>query len=104
MGGALYLVFAFFFGLSGGIIGKMKGSSFWLWFLLSALIPFIGVLCALLYRRPNEELRRQCPNCGRVTALYDALCTRCGTELDYPDDPGEIIPSVNEVYRAHSAR
>jgi hypothetical protein len=22
-----------------------------------------------------------------VTKIYDALCTRCGTELDYPDVP-----------------
>jgi hypothetical protein len=23
--------------------------------------------------------------CGRVTKLYDALCTRCGEELDFPE-------------------
>ena len=26
-----------------------------------------------------------CPGCGRVTKIYDAICTRCGTELEFPD-------------------
>jgi uncharacterized OB-fold protein len=30
-------------------------------------------------------MRRQCPNCGRVTKIYDAICTRCGTEFDFPE-------------------
>jgi hypothetical protein len=29
-----YLVICFFFGLAGGIVGKIKGSSFVLWFLV----------------------------------------------------------------------
>ena len=80
-----YLVICFFFGLSGGIVGKIKGSSFFLWFLISAIVPFIGLLAALLYRNDRDELRRQCPGCGRVVKLHDALCTRCGTELEFPD-------------------
>jgi rRNA maturation endonuclease Nob1 len=63
----------------------MKGSSFFIWFLVSAVVPFIGLLTAVLYRREDRELRRQCPGCGRVVKLHDALCTRCGTELEYPD-------------------
>jgi hypothetical protein len=80
-----YLVICFSFGLSGGIIGKLKGSSFWLWFLISAIVPFIGLAAAVLYRNEREELRRQCPGCGKVVKLHDALCTRCGTELEFPD-------------------
>ncbi len=79
-----YLVICFFFGLSGGIVGKVKGSSFFLWFLISAILPFAGLLAALLYRNDREELRRQCPGCGRVVKLHDALCTRCGTDLEFP--------------------
>ena len=30
-----YVIIAFCFGLSGGIVGKIKGSSFFLWFLIS---------------------------------------------------------------------
>jgi hypothetical protein len=80
-----YLIIAFCFGLSGGIIGKIKGSSFVLWFLISGLVPVIGLLAAIAYRFERDELRRQCPRCGRVTKIYDALCTRCGHELDFPD-------------------
>jgi hypothetical protein len=80
-----YLVIAASFGVAGGIVGKIKGSSFLLWFLISAVVPFIGLIAAIAYRFERDELRRQCPQCGRVTKIYDALCTRCGTELEYPD-------------------
>jgi hypothetical protein len=80
-----YLVIAASFGVAGGIVGKIKGSSFVLWFLISAAVPFIGLIAAIAYRFERDELRRQCPQCGRVTKIYDALCTRCGTELEYPD-------------------
>ena len=80
-----YVIIALWFGLAGGIIGRIKGSSFLLWFLISGLVPVLGLLTALAYRSERDELRRACPNCGRVTKIYDALCTRCGAELDYPD-------------------
>ena len=80
-----YIVLCFFFGLAGGIVGKMKGSSFFLWFLISALIPVLGLITALAYRYDSDELRRQCPGCGKVVKLHDALCTRCGTELEFPE-------------------
>lgn len=79
------LVILFFFGLAGGIIGRIKGSSFFIWFLVSALVPFIGLLTAICYRFENHELRRQCPTCGHVVKLYDAVCMRCGAELEFPD-------------------
>ena len=66
-------------------MGRLKGSSFVLWFVISALVPFVGLLAAIFYRWENRELRRQCPGCGRVVKLHDALCTRCGTELDFPE-------------------
>ena len=80
-----YLTICFFFGLSGGVVGKVKGSSFFLWFLVSAIVPIGGLLAAMLYRNDRDELRRQCPGCGRVVKLHDAICTRCGTELEFPD-------------------
>jgi hypothetical protein len=83
--GVAYVWIAFCFGLSGGIIGKLKGSSFFLWFAISGLLPIFGLLAVLAYRFDSNELRRQCPNCGRVTKLYDAVCTRCGHELEFPD-------------------
>ena len=84
-----YVVIALFFGLAGGFVGRAKGSSFWLWFLISGLVPFIGLIAAVLYRVERDEPRRRCPGCGKVVMLYDALCTRCGTELDYTD---EVLP------------
>src|SRR5271166_4001199 len=80
-----YVIIAVCFGLSGGIIAKLKGNSFTLWFLISALVPFLGLVAAVAYRSERDELRRQCPQCGRVTKIYDALCTRCGAELEFPD-------------------
>jgi hypothetical protein len=81
-----YVVIALGFGLAGGIVGRVKGSSFLLWFLISAVVPFVGLLAAIAYRMESNELRRQCPRCGRVTKIYDALCTRCGAELDFPEE------------------
>jgi hypothetical protein len=80
-----YIVLCFFFGLAGGIVGKIKGSSFFLWFLISAILPVAGLLAAVAYRYDRDELRRQCPGCGKIVKLHDALCTRCGTELDFPE-------------------
>ena len=80
-----YVVICIFFGLAGGMVGRIKGSSFFLWFAISAFLPFAGLLAALLYRVEDNELRRQCPACGNVVPLHDALCTRCGTELDFPE-------------------
>jgi hypothetical protein len=80
-----YIVIAVCFGLAGGLVGKIKGSSFVLWFLISGLVPFLGLLAAIAYRFERDELRRQCPSCGRVTKIYDAVCTRCGAELDFPE-------------------
>jgi hypothetical protein len=81
-----YVVIAFFFGLAGAWAARLKGNSMWVWFLISGIVPFIGLAAALLYRSDEEEPRRQCPTCGRVCMLHDALCTRCGTELEWPDE------------------
>jgi hypothetical protein len=80
-----YLVLAFSFALAGGLVGKLKGSSFFIWFLISGVLPVIGLVAALLYRSEHDEVRRQCPGCGKIVKLHDALCTRCGTELEFPD-------------------
>jgi hypothetical protein len=80
-----YVIIAVCFGISGGVVGKMKGGSFVLWFLISGAVPICGLLAAIAYRYERDELRRACPQCGRVTKIYDALCTRCGAELDFPE-------------------
>ena len=82
-----FLVICFFFGLAGGVIGKIKGSSFFVWFLVSAIPPFVGLLAAIVYRNEREEPHRRCPTCGKLVPVHNALCTRCGTELEYPVVP-----------------
>jgi hypothetical protein len=89
----VYIVIALSFGFAGGFVGKIKGSSFLLWFLISATFPIVGLAAAVLYRFDTDEPRRHCPTCGHVCMLHDALCTRCGTELDFPDE-SEILPPV----------
>jgi peptidoglycan/LPS O-acetylase OafA/YrhL len=83
--GAAYVVICLSSGLAAAIVAKLKGSSVVLWFLIATILPLIGLAAALAYRFENRELRRRCPNCGKVTKLHDALCTRCGAELDFPD-------------------
>jgi hypothetical protein len=80
-----YVIIAVCFGLAGGLVGKIKGSSFLMWFLISGLVPFFGLMAAVAYRFERDELRRRCPRCGRVRKIYDALCTNCGAELDFPE-------------------
>ena len=83
--GGFAVVILLAFGISGGMVGRMKGGSFWTWFLISFCVPFIGLLTAVFYRYDNQELRRQCPSCGKLVKLHDAVCMSCGEELEFPD-------------------
>ena len=56
-----YVVLAFFCGLSAGVIGKLKGSSFFIWFLVGAVLPLLGTIAAAAYRVEHREPRRVCP-------------------------------------------
>ncbi len=79
-----FLVILFFFGLSAGVVGKIKGSSFLLWFLIGFALPVFGTLAAIFYRWEREEPKRQCEECGNVVPLHVQVCTRCGRDLDFP--------------------
>jgi hypothetical protein len=81
----IYLIFALWFGIATGVVGKIKGSSAILWFLIGAAVPVLGLVTAVLYRSERDELRRQCPTCGKIVKLHDAMCMRCGTDLEFPD-------------------
>jgi hypothetical protein len=100
----IYLTIAFFFGLAGGYVGKMKGSSFFIRFLISAIVPFIGLMAALAYRWDTEEPTRPCPRCRKVVKLHDALCTRCGFELEFPDTEVPRPPAAAVPAGAQTAR
>ena len=85
MQGLGLLVILFWFGVAGGLVGRMKGGSFAIWFLISFCVPFLGLATAVFYRWEDRELRRPCPSCRRVVKLYDAVCTNCGAELEFPE-------------------
>jgi hypothetical protein len=85
-----FVVLALFFGLATAIVGKIKGSSFFLWFLIGAVLPVFGLLAALLYRFESNELRRRCDECGKVLPITNQVCTRCGADLDFPREA--IVP------------
>jgi len=92
MAGGGYLIIALGFGFAGGIVGRIKGGSFFIWFVISFLIPVAGLLAAIFMRNETTEPRRECPGCGKVVPAHDALCTRCGAELYLPPDDA-LLPS-----------
>ena len=81
----IYLTLCVVFGVATALVARAKGSSWAVWGLIGAIFPVLGLVGVLLYRSETEELRRACPTCGRTCMLYDALCTRCGTDLDFPE-------------------
>jgi UDP-N-acetylmuramyl pentapeptide phosphotransferase/UDP-N-acetylglucosamine-1-phosphate transferase len=89
MTGARYVVIALCFGIATGIIGRAKGSSFFIWLLIGSVLPVIGLVAVILHRAETEEPERRCPRCGKVHKLYVQFCTRCGADLYLPD-PSEV--------------
>ena len=81
----------FFCGLSAGAVGKIKGSSFLVWFLVGAALPILGTIAAVLYRWERAEPRRRCDECGAVIPIHDQVCMRCGADLEWPREA--LIPS-----------
>jgi hypothetical protein len=81
LSGGAFVVLIFFFGLAAAIIGKIKGSSFFLWFVIGSCLPILGLLAAILYRWERDEPRRPCPRCGATLKITDQVCMRCGEDL-----------------------
>ena len=84
-----YVAIAVSFGLATGIIGRGKGSSFWIWFAVGTVIPLFGLIAVILYRSEKVEPERQCPNCNKILKLYVQVCPRCGMDLYLPD-PSQV--------------
>lgn len=91
--GLEYLLIALSFGLATGIIGRAKGSSFFVWFLTGTVLPLIGLIAVVLYRSEKQEPERRCPSCGKVLKLYVQVCPRCGEDLYLPDPANVRHPS-----------
>lgn len=84
-----YVAIALCFGLATGIVGRGKGSSFWLWLVIGTVLPLLGLAAVILYRSEKGEPERLCPTCRKAVKLYVQVCPRCGTDLYLPD-PAEV--------------
>src|SRR3954454_20650737 len=102
MNGMGLVVICFFCGLSAGIIGRWKGSSFWLWFAIGFFIPILGTIAALLWRYEDDEAYRECGNCVHVMPPDRRVCNLCGT---HPECYQEVLSTRGYDYRgAHPMR
>lgn len=81
-----YFVAPIVLGIITGIIGRYKGSSFVLWFIIGTILPFIGLVAVILSRTEKLDPRRECPNCGNLVAIAVQVCPRCGEDLEYPEE------------------
>ncbi len=84
-----YAVVPLIFGLLTGAVGKYKGSSFAVWFIVGAILPVIGLIAAWASRSTRLDPRRECPNCNAEVGIAVQVCPRCGEDLDYPE---ELLP------------
>lgn len=89
-----YLIIAFCFALSTALIGRAKGSSFFIWFLIGGVTLVFGLAAVIAYRVDKHEPERQCPTCHKPLKLYVQVCPRCGTELYLPDPAAVRHPGV----------
>jgi hypothetical protein len=89
MAGGAYVLIALTFAIATGVIGRSKGSSFFIWFIVGAVALVIGLVAVILYRPESQEPERRCPTCGKRLKLYVQVCPRCGTDLYLPD-PDEV--------------
>ncbi len=87
-----YVFIALLCGIATGIIGRAKGGSFFIWFLVGTVLPLIGLVAVILYRNEVTEPERQCPTCGKILKLYVQVCPRCGTDLYLPDPEETRMP------------
>jgi hypothetical protein len=87
--GLEYVPIALSFGIATAIIGRAKGSSFFIWLLIGTILPLIGLVAAVLHRSEKVEPERQCPQCGKVLKLYVQVCPVCGEDLYLPE-PSEV--------------
>lgn len=84
-----YAIIAISFGLATAIIGRAKGSSFFIWLAIGTVVPLFGLIAVVLYRGERDEPERRCPRCGAPHKLYVQVCQRCGEDMYLPD-PREV--------------
>ena len=79
-----WVFLAILFGIATGIIGRAKGGSFFIWFIVGSVLPILGLVAVVLMRNEDEEPERRCPNCNNIVKLYVQVCPRCGMDLYLP--------------------
>ncbi len=84
MVGGAYIVIALSFGIGTGMVGRSKGSSFFIWFVVGAVLPILGLIAAFAYRGEDIEPERRCPRCNKTLKIHVQVCTRCGLDLELP--------------------
>ena len=94
MSGAPYVIVALSFGIATAVIGRAKGSSFFIWLIVGSVLPVLGLIAVILYRSEKNEPERQCPNCHKALKLYVQVCPGCGTDLYLPDPAAVRHPGV----------
>jgi hypothetical protein len=87
--GGAYVLIAILFAIATGAIGRVKGGSFFLWFLIGGVLPGLGLIAVILHRAERDEPERRCPRCGAVQKLHVQVCRTCGEDLYLPD-PAEV--------------
>ena len=101
MAGAPYMIIALLFGLATGFVGRGKGSSFFIWFLIGTVLPLLrpdrGDPLPLRARGARAAL----PDLQKILKLHVQVCPRCGTDLYLPD-PSEVRPGP--AYRSQCRR
>jgi hypothetical protein len=100
-GGLAYIAIATCFGLGGALIAHVKGNPRLIWFAICFMLPVVGTIAALVARAEINEPRRQCDLCGSVMPISQTLCTRCGTDLDFPE---QQLPSLRDEIAAQQRR
>jgi Zn ribbon nucleic-acid-binding protein len=78
-----WIVLIFFCGLSAGVVAKMRGNGFLIWFVIGLVLPLVGTVAALLYRRESEVEKKECPECGAPVAIHDQVCMKCGHDIEW---------------------
>lgn len=91
MAGGAYLLVAITFAFATGFIGRSKGSSFFIWFMIGGVLPLFGLIAVLAFRGENIEPERRCPRCGATHKIHAQVCNRCGLDMDFPE-PEEVRP------------
>lgn len=72
-------------GIVAALVGRSKGSSFWIWLFVGTCLPVIGPIAALLHRNEHLEPERRCPRCEAIHKIHVQVCSRCGLDMDLPD-------------------